>query len=238
MLLPMPCVYSLLYPLKKTNSVAEFFADIFGWLAAMPPVLAYCVLLGIAFGENVVPPIPGDMLIVFGGYLAGIGQLNGVLVWTLATLGGTLGFMAMYALGRRMGHAVFESNRMRWLPREQLGNVRGWLQRWGYGVVAANRFLSGTRSIISLTVGMAGMDAGRTTFWAAVSAAVWTGLITWGGYAVGENWEVISDYLQVYGWIIISLMAVGALVFLLRNRYKKGASQKANRMKPDAGDDV
>lgn len=204
----------------------------------MPPAWAYLVILGIAYGENVLPPIPGDMLIVFGGYLAGLGQLNGLMVWILATIGGALGFMSMYAIGYRMGTALLETDRLKWFPRDQFGKVRGWLKRWGYGVVAANRFLSGTRSIISLTTGMATMPAGRTLLWCTVSAAVWTGLITWGGYAVGENWAVIADYLRVYGWIILSLTGLVAGFFWIRAVIRKRASQKKMGMKPDATGDV
>ncbi|MFV1979940.1 MAG: DedA family protein, partial [Rhodothermia bacterium] len=62
------------------------------WMARLPPVLMYLTVLVIAYGENVVPPIPGDMIVVFGGYLAGISTLNIWVVILLSTIGGTAGF--------------------------------------------------------------------------------------------------------------------------------------------------
>ena len=56
--------------------MVELFSDFFNWLAALPPVWMYVMLFVIAYGENVMPPIPGDMVIVFGGYMAARGVLS------------------------------------------------------------------------------------------------------------------------------------------------------------------
>ncbi len=188
----------------------EVIGDVVQWMEAMPPLWAYAVILGIAYGENVIPPIPGDMIVVFGGYLAGLGTLSFPVVVLLSTLGGALGFMTVYAVGRRYGPAVLE--RATWLPEEQVDRARAWIRRWGYGVVAANRFLSGARSVISLTVGMAHMDPWKTAGWATFSAAVWTTLIVYAGYVVGENWEVVGGYLRTYGRIVLGVLLLIALV--------------------------
>lgn len=201
--------------------MAEFFADIFSWMEALPPVLAYGIIFLIAYGENVVPPIPGDMVIVYGGYLAGIGQLNFFAVWGLSILGGVLGFMSMYAIGRRVGSAVYDPDRLKWLPKHHLEKSRAWVSRWGYGVVAANRFLSGARSVISLTVGMAKKNAFNTMLFSAISALLWTGLIIYGGYAIGENWQVVGEYIKTWGVVIISIMVVAAIYWMGRSYVSK-----------------
>ena len=190
----------------------DLFRDLIDWMTAIPPLWAYAVILAIAYGENVLPPIPGDLIVVFGGYLAGIGRLHLGLVIVLATVGGAVGFMTMYALGRRIGDAVFDPERLRWLPKKQIGKARDWLHRWGYGVVAANRFLSGARSVIALTVGMARMSAWRTAIFATVSAAVWCALICYAGFEVGENWEIVGEYLRSYGNVILAILLLIAAV--------------------------
>lgn len=194
----------------------NLFADLIAWMADVPPLWAYGIILIIAYGENVVPPIPGDLIVVFGGYMVGLGRLDFVVVVLLATLGGTAGFMTMYAVGSRLGKAVIDQDRYRWLPREYVSKAQAWLERWGYGVVAANRFLSGARSVISLTVGMAHMPPWRTAAFATLSAALWTLLITFAGYKVGENWEVVSDYLGRYGQVVLALIVLVVIVQLVR----------------------
>ena len=202
----------------------DFFSNFSEWMAALPVLWTYVAILVIAYGENVVPPIPGDLVVVFGGYLVGIGKLSFLMVVLLSTIGGALGFMTMYAIGYRLGDAVLDPNRLRFLPKEQIYKTRDWLGRFGYAVVAANRFLSGARSVISLTVGMAHMDAGKTALLATLSAAVWTVLITYGGYAVGENWQVIGDYLAAYGRVVLGVMLL-VIFFVLLRRYLKRKKQ-------------
>ena len=206
------------------------FADLIEWMAGVPPSWAYLIILIIAYGENVLPPIPGDLVVVFGGYLVGLGTLNFVVVVVLATLGGAAGFMTMYALGARLGKTVLESDRYRWLPRTYVSKAQAWMNRWGYGVVAANRFLSGARSVISLTVGMAHMPAARTAAFATLSAAVWTVLITFAGYIVGDNWEVVSVYLRRYGQVVLALIVLAVVIQFIRSyRVRKRPSDDETR---------
>ncbi len=186
-------------------------SDFFVWMKALPAVWAYLTLLVVAYGENVLPPIPGDMVVVFAGYMAGIGQLHLGAVVALSTVGGALGFMTMYAVGAKLGQAVLNPDRLSWLPQEGFDRAQRWLQQYGYGVIAANRFLSGARSVISLTAGMFQMDAARTAWWCTVSALVWTGLISYAGYAVGENWDLVVQYLRAYGRLVLTLLVLAAL---------------------------
>ncbi len=196
--------------------MGDLLQEFVHWIEMLPPAWAYGAVLLIAYGENVVPPIPGDMVVVFGGYLVGIGKLNFILVVLLATAGGALGFMTMYLVGYAVGDAVRDPDRIRWISTDQVGRAQQWLDRWGYGLVAANRFLSGFRSVISLTVGMAQMNPAYTALFATLSAFVWTALITYGGYAVGENWQLVGKYLRDYGRIVLALGALVVAVQLLR----------------------
>lgn len=198
----------------------EFVSEVFSsldavltWMEGLPAVWAYLVVLGIAYGENVLPPIPGDMVVVFGGYLAGSGALSLPVVVALAVVGGALGFMTVYAVGRHFGQVVLEPGRFRWIPQESLEKAQEWIQRWGYGVVAANRFLTGVRSVIALAVGMAQMNAWKTAFWATTSAAVWCSLIAYAGYALGENWRLIRQYLTDYSRVVLAVLAGGLLAW-------------------------
>ena len=194
----------------------NLFADLIEWMTQVPPLWAYLIILVIAYGENVLPPIPGDLIIVFGGYLVGLGKLDFFVVVLLATLGGAVGFMTMYAVGAHVGKAILDPNRYRWLPKPYIAKTQAWMKRWGYGVVAAKRFLSGARSVISLTVGMAHMHVGRTAALATLSAAVWTALITLAGYVVGENWQIVSVYLRRYGQVVLALILVLIVIQLVR----------------------
>jgi len=208
--------------------MADLVSDFVTWMEALPPLWAYGVVFLIAYGENVVPPIPGDLIVVFGGYLAGLGQLNLIVVILLSTLGGALGFMSMYGVGYWLGEAVLKPDRLTWLPQGQFEKAQRWLQRWGYGVVAANRFLSGARSVISLTVGMARMSPWATMWWCTFSAAVWTALISYAGYAVGDNWRIVVEYLRLYGRFVLGVLLLIALGLAVRAYWRRSHDEASS----------
>ena len=201
--------------------MGDVLTDLVDWMSALPVFWAYVLILAVAYFENVIPPIPGDMIVVFGGYMVGIGQLNIVVVILLATVGGVLGFMTMFAVGHRIGHMVYSPKRTRWWSEARIIRVRGLLDRWGFGLVAANRFLSGLRSVISLTVGMVHMNVFRTTLYSTISAFVWTSILAIAGFFVGENWEAVREYLRNYGWFVISVIVLFIGFQLLRRGRKK-----------------
>jgi len=201
--------------------MAEWLSDILDWIALLSPVWIYAVVLVVSWLENVVPPVPGDLLVVFAGYLAGLGKADPMLLVGVATVGGTLGFMTMFAAGRRLGDAVLAPDRLTWLPKKRIVRARVHVARWGYTLVATNRFLSGLRSVISLSVGISGKRAWPTLFWSAASSLVWCFLLVYGGVYLGANWERVSDWLQAWGWVmtgVLVLVVVLRLVWIRKRR--------------------
>lgn len=184
------------------------FAD---WMAALPPGWIYAVVLAISYGENVIPPVPGDVAVVVAGSLVGLGLVAPVPTFVMAVVGSTMGFLTMYALGRRLGDAVHDPRRLRWIPRQPVRTVDRWFDRWGLAVVAVNRFLAGGRAVIALLAGSARLPAGPVALWATVSSALWCSLLVGGGYAVGSEWESVLRVLRTYGRIVSVLVGTVAL---------------------------
>ena len=200
-----------------TEGVTEFV----DWLRALPPVGIYAVLLAVAYGENVFPPIWGDTVIVLCGSFVGLGVLDIGPTVALSTVGGAVGFMTVYGVGRYLGEAIHDPTRLRWIPRGPIARAARWLERWGYGVVAANRFLAGGRSVIGLLAGASALRWAPTALWATVSAFVWSLLLVWAGSLVGSEWERVLGWLQSYGravTVALAVLVVGALVRRWRSR--------------------
>ena len=151
------------------------------WLRGLPPSGIYAVVFVVAWAENVIPPIPGDLVVVVAGSFVALGVIGLVPTFALATAGSVLGFLTVFAAGQRLGTAVHDPARLRWIPRGAVVTVEAWLARWGLGVVAANRFLSGGRAVIGLLAGASGMPSGAVTVWATVSALAWNAVLVGGG---------------------------------------------------------
>jgi membrane protein DedA with SNARE-associated domain len=81
-----------------------------------------------------------------------------------------------------------------------------WMHSYGQAVIVANRFLAGTRSVIAVTAGLTKMRATTTVFSSLASSITWNFVLLASGWLVHENWYVIGDYLNIYGWSILALM--------------------------------
>ena len=189
----------------------EFFDKLVQQIGEMEPAGAYAALALSAFLENVVPPVPGDTVVVFSAYLVGRGALSLWPAYGATCFGGFLGFMVMYYLGLRHGRSFFASRGGRFFSPEVLERAEGWLARYGMGLVLVNRFLSGIRSAIALAAGIGGMDWRKVALCSLISMALWNALLFYAGLLVGQNWEEVTQLLQNYNRV----MAVAFLVVFL-----------------------
>ncbi|MDR8394098.1 DedA family protein [Aliifodinibius sp. S!AR15-10] len=203
----------------------EFTQNLIQWIKVLPPLSIYIVFFLIAYIENVVPPIPGDLLVAFGGYLAAEEVIHLTPVLLLTTVASVIGFMTMYWLGSHWGTQIQEQRErfwmMKFIPVEYIDKARGWMQRWGQGVVLANRFLAGTRSVISLTAGISHTPVTSTIISSAVSSVLWNAILLGFGWVVHKNWRVIGDYLGVYSQIILVIIALFVLLKLGISYYQR-----------------
>lgn len=212
--------------------IEQVTLDFIEWINSLPAASIYLVFFLVAYIENIIPPIPGDLLVAFGGYLAAESVIRIFPVLTLTTIASVIGFMTMYWLGSHWGAKIEEQKNKFWLvkfiPLEYITKAQLWMQRWGMGVVLANRFLAGTRSVISLTAGISHTRISYTIICSTVSSVLWNGILLAFGWIVHENWYVIGDYLTVYGRVILAAIVLFLLVKLGMGYY--------NKNKPDAGE--
>ncbi len=184
------------------------------WLQQLPPAGVLALMFFIAYIENIFPPSPSDVLLVFAGTLIGVGTIGFAPALISATLGSTLGFMTAYVLGRYFEQHIVSGRFSRYLPANAIHQVERLFKRFGYGVIVANRFLAGTRAIVSFFAGMSKMNLTVTTLLSAVSAAVWNSLLLYLGIIFANNWRVAAEYLALYSKVV-SVIVVAALVIFL-----------------------
>lgn len=205
--------------------VEQFVQEMVQLIYSLPPLSIYLIFFLVAYIENIIPPIPGDVLVAFGGYLAAESVIGLIPVLLLTTIASVIGFMSVYWIGSHWGNRIKEKGNKFWLlrfiPLKYLNKVRSWMQRWGMGVVLANRFLAGTRSVISLTAGLSHTRISSTILYSTISSILWNGILLGFGWVVHENWKLIGDYLSTYGKIVLVLIVVFILIRLTMHYYRK-----------------
>ncbi|MCS6988313.1 MAG: DedA family protein [Chloroherpetonaceae bacterium] len=183
----------------------------------------YLFLFVIAYLENVIPPIPGDLPVAFVGSLLATSDLSFFGCVFSASTGSALGFFTMYGVGRFIGERLYDEGdgaiRRRWVrltkkvfPPEQFAVVSEQFSRYGYWLIVANRFLTGSRAVISIVAGMSRLNVVAAHACAFASAVLWNVLLVYGGYLLGTNWKKLGDYISAYGG---ALTVVVLVVFAL-----------------------
>ena len=185
------------------------------WLQALPPVGVLALMFFVAYIENLFPPSPSDVLLVFAGTLIGIGAIGFAPALAAATLGSTLGFMTAYFLGRYFQQSLVTGRMSRILPVNAIEQVEGLFQRYGYGMIIANRFLAGTRAIVSFFAGMSKMNLPVTTTLCALSAMVWNAILLYLGMIFAGNWRRAAEYLETYSKIATVVVSAALILFLI-----------------------
>jgi membrane protein DedA with SNARE-associated domain len=193
------------------------------YLQHADPFSVYLFLFLIAFFENVVPPIPGDIPVAFIGYLIYKSEISfaGALFWSSA--GSTAGFMLVYMLSKSLGLKLYAEGATsvehwlsksvhRFFPPSDMELLRGKFAAHGYLAVLANRFLFGSRAVISVMAGLMHLKTPLVLLAALTSAFAWNVLLLYGGFLLGSNWQNIGGYVALYS-IPVSVLFVLLLSF-------------------------
>jgi membrane protein DedA with SNARE-associated domain len=209
-------------------------SDLIELIKTLPVLSIYTVFFLIAYLENIIPPIPGDVLIVFGGYLAADGLIDFTTVLLLTTIASVFGFMSMYYVGHRWGLEINRKRHRFWLFRyldyKYMTRAQNWMNRWGQGVIIANRFLAGTRSIISLISGISHTNIRKTILSSFLSSLLWNSVLLGSGWFIKENWELIGSYLSYYSWAILASIVLFVFIrWWMYHSFKKQAQDEGSK---------
>ena len=173
--------------------------------------------------ESMFIPIPSEVIMLFGGALAGgllaePGQAHVTLVGIalLGALGNVLGSLIGYAIGRYGGQALVEHRWLSWLIRpHHIVRANAFFAQHGSAAVFVGRLLPVVRTFISLPAGLARMPVGRFTVFTAVGCLPWTFALAAIGDAVATHWSSVAHAFGVFS-IVLAVVLVIALVYWWR----------------------
>lgn len=194
-------------------------------ISGLNPGMIYGALLLAAYLENVIPPIPGDSIVIFGAYLVGIGSIEFIPTLIMTTVGSLAGFLTFYAIGRYGGREFFENRKFKWFDSKRMSKIDKWFAKWGIWVIIVNRFLAGTRSVVSIFAGFANIGWLKVTVLAFVSSLVWNTILITAGYYAGNNWKSVEGALRNYS-VIITIIIITVILISLYFYFKNKRSSQ------------
>lgn len=199
------------------------------FLSSVPWYWVLVIAFLITLIENIFPPSPSDTVLVFTGSLVPIGTVGFPELLIFATLGSTLGFIIMYSIGAKFDSKILKTNKIPYIKIESVEKVENWFAIYGYKLIVANRFLAGTRAVISFFAGMAHLKFKKTIILSAISSAIWNSILIMLGMFFGANWLEIQRYLQLYGYIISPVVVAVILFFVVRWLIIKNKKNQNNK---------
>lgn len=169
----------------------------------------WLILLVFAFSflEVVIPPIPGDTVLILGSSLAATAGVGPVWLILGASLGTFWASVLCYNLGKRLGEALLDSPRFSKLlePRLYL-RIKQWYSRYGYWTLLMSRLLPVARSGIVVVAGMVEYEKGKSLAAVTLSILISSTVLVMAGYYLGERWrEILSLWKPAYFLLLAGL---------------------------------
>ena len=183
--------------------------------------------------ENVFPPIPSEVILLFGGFMTTYTSLNIALMVVAATLGSLLGAIVLYYIGK-----ILNKERLKKIVSGKVGKVLRlkekdidmadqWFDTKGNKTVFFCRFIPIVRSLISIPAGMSEMPMAKFLLYTTVGSAIWNTVLIVIGNRVGENWESILGFFDQYSHIVLILLILIFVLFIVWFYTKKQKKKKA-----------
>jgi membrane protein DedA with SNARE-associated domain len=170
--------------------------------------------------ENVIPPIPSEVVLPLAGFRARTGGLNVVAVWPAATAGSLLGALLLYGLGAWLGYErLHRLAGHRWfvfVSRHDLERGERVFERHGGKVVLFGRCVPFVRSVVSIPAGISRMPLPRFVVLTVIGSGAWNAVFIALGWVLGENWDRVEGFLGPASYVVLALLAVGLVALMVR----------------------
>ena len=187
------------------------------------PLLGYLVIAVVMLLENVIPPIPSEVVMPLAGFLVHEGKLDLIPAVLAGLLGTVLGAWFWYGVGRLVNEEQLErwlTRRGRWIGLEPkaLAESRRWFNRHGAAVVFWGRVIPGIRTLVSVPAGIELMPQRSFLLWTTAGSLLWVLILTLTGSALGQGYQRVARWIEPFADVIkvvLVIAAAAAVVWVL-----------------------
>jgi membrane protein DedA with SNARE-associated domain len=200
------------------------------WLVNTIGNLGYPGIFLLMAMESSVIPVPSELVMPPAGYLAQQGKMSIWIAIFWGTAGSLVGAYANYFASHYLGRPLLlKYGKYVWITEEKFTKVEKYFLEHGEISTFIGRLLPVVRHLISLPAGIAGMNHFKFSLYTLMGAGIWVTILTYIGYFIGENQELIMKYSHqaLIGVVIVSIVII---YFYIR------AHKKKNQMNAIAGD--
>jgi len=196
------------------HEIAQFITDqIFD--------MGYLGIFLLMLIESSFIPFPSEIVLVPAGYLASKGDMDISLI-LLASLLGSIGgalinyFGALY-VGRKF---LLKYGKYILISEETLDKMENFFKKHGAISTFTGRLIPGIRQLISIPAGLSKMNLKVFIFYTSLGALIWSIILVALGYLIGENQELIKEYLSQIVTITLLCVAIITAMYIYNHKRK------------------
>jgi alkaline phosphatase len=194
--------------------------------------MAYLTICFAMFLENIIPPIPSEIIMPLGGFFVYQQKLNFYILVLWGVLGTIAGSIPWYYLGKlvnekRLSNFLDKRGKFIGITSDDLIKSKRWFDKYGASLVFWGRLVPGIRTLISVPAGMELMPLRKFLIWTSLGSLIWVALLTYAGFVFGENYQIIETYLDQIKYILKPILILILVYFLIKfiiRVYKKNIS--------------
>jgi membrane protein DedA with SNARE-associated domain len=203
--------------------LSEFLNPLIGYLSDLIVKFGYAGIFAVTFIENIIAPIPSEFLFPWAGFLASKGDLNIFLIAFSGALGSLVAALVLYYLGHKMSgdksrKFVAKYGKYLFIKEEDIERAENWFKDYGVWTVFLFRLVPLGRTIISIPAGFIKMNVWTFSLLTFAGTFIWCFILTYLGFVLGENWEVIAEYSSEYEKVVILLIIITGVSFVYWKR--------------------
>jgi len=185
------------------------------------PNLSYLVICFAMFLENIIPPIPSEIIMPLGGFFVYRGDLNFYFLNVFGVIGTVLGALPWYYLGRllnekKIANFVESKGKFLGITSKDFNKSKLWFDKYGVSLVFWGRLIPGIRTLISVPAGIELMPLRKFLLWTTLGSLIWVVLLSFLGYIFGENYRIIESYIDNIKIFIKPLLIITLVFFIFR----------------------
>ena len=183
--------------------------------------VAYLTICLAMFLENIIPPIPSEIIMPLGGFFVYQQKLNFFILVFWGLLGTILGELPWYYLGRlvnekRLSNFLEKKGKYLGISSNDLTKSKRWFEKYGVSLVFWGRLVPGIRTLISVPAGIELMPLRKFLIWTTFGSFIWVALLTYAAYLFAENYSIVETYLDQIKYVVKPFLILIFLYFFTK----------------------
>jgi len=169
--------------------------------------------------ESSFIPFPSEIVLVPAGYLASKGEMSMPIIMFVSLLGSMTGAFINYFLAYFVGRAfLLRYGKYFFISEKALLKMEDFFEKHGAISTFTGRLIPGIRQLISIPAGLSKMNLMTFSTYTALGAGIWGVILTLLGYFIGENEELLKEYLHHITLTTLFLIVIILVTYIVIKR--------------------